>query len=176
MGGASIDECMGPLWQPLIWKELNDIQHLNKTNCYAYMLNIASIGEEKLQPGDSSTGKFENYTCNDIKQRMIDDNPKIMEIDSIDTPIDNDYYKIALVLDEDPNDNDYHFYRQDCNGIWSHKLGTNDITNKDSSGDKIHNPKIANRNYTDKDNLDGHHYNQFCGYFKVPNRTEVIII
>lgn len=175
MNGASIDECMGPLWKPSFWNTLNDVEHLNNTNCYSYAMDRVTFGEEKLQPGESSTGRFEHYTCEEIIQKMMNDNPNIMRIDEIDTPIDSDSYRIALVVDDNPENNDYHFYRQDCNGIWSHKTGTNDVTNKDATGeDTIYNPERADRDYTINGD-DEHHYNVFCGYFKVPFKGETTI-
>ena len=79
-------------------------------------------------------------------------------------PIDRDdvcsegTYKIALVLDPG---NDYHFYRQNSDGTWSHKRGTTEVINIDASGDIIYDPKYANRNYGSIN------YSVFMGYYKV---------
>lgn len=56
---------------------------------------------------------------------------------------------------------DYHFYRKDSNGYWSHKRGLNAITNKDASGNKIRNPEKANRKYNDVN------YKVFVGTFRI---------
>jgi hypothetical protein len=50
---------------------------------------------------------------------------------------------------------DYHWYRRDENGRWSHKPGGTRATNLDNSMNPISNPETANRGpYTD-----------FCGYY-----------
>lgn len=41
---------------------------------------------------------------------------------------------------------DYHWYRQNPDGTWSHKPGATEVTNKDNSGKTIYNPVTANRN------------------------------
>ncbi len=62
-------------------------------------------------------------------------------------------YKVALVVSND----DYHWYRQDSDGFWSHKRGTSSVKRTDESGDLIIDPMLA-----DRDN-----YTTFVGYFSV---------
>lgn len=50
---------------------------------------------------------------------------------------------------------DYHWYRQDSNGCWSHKNGQGPVTNLDDVCQLIRNPK----------NCDRGSYSDFCGYF-----------
>ena len=38
---------------------------------------------------------------------------------------------------------DYHWYRLDCNGLWSHKPGSTSATNLDGDGKKISDPRNA---------------------------------
>lgn len=54
------------------------------------------------------------------------------------------YYSVYLAVDPQ---GDYHFYRQDKGGGWSHKRGNGAVTNKDASNRLIRNPMRANRNY-----------------------------
>lgn len=71
--------------------------------------------------------------------------------------------------------NDYHWYRQDDDGSWSHKPGHSKVINTDSAGNPISNPETANRRTVYKGR--GVHANQavdfvmdydnFCGYFYV---------
>ena len=68
----------------------------------------------------------------------------------------NGYYKIASSVN--PNKS-FHFYRQDKNGMWSHKNGWRKATNKDCDGKLIADPKYSNNGI----------YKVFCGYFLVPN-------
>jgi len=72
------------------------------------------------------------------------------------------YYLVALVMAPGV---DYHWYRQDSNGMWSHKPGNTASTNIDASGLPITNPENANRDYSGSG---GPNYSQFCGYFYVP--------
>ncbi len=42
---------------------------------------------------------------------------------------------------------DYHFYRKDSNGFWSHKPGGLAVSNRDGSNSFIKNPAKANHTY-----------------------------
>jgi DNA-binding LacI/PurR family transcriptional regulator len=54
---------------------------------------------------------------------------------------------------------DYHFYRQDKGGSWSHKPGKTEVTNRDASRNSITDPRRADRKY------EGLEYTEFCGCF-----------
>lgn len=71
--------------------------------------------------------------------------------------------KIALVVDADE---DYHFFRQDTDGMWSHKPGGTPVTNLDAEGRPIYDPKIASRKYDAKGSK--LNYDIFCSYLCVP--------
>lgn len=97
-------------------------------------------------------------------------------------------YKVALVLDiyDDPNvenkveeitlngenvirinpDTDYHWYRQNPDGTWSHKPGETEVTNLDASGELIYDPQVCDRDYT-YDSSSKYNYEVFVGYFAV---------
>lgn len=83
------------------------------------------------------------------------------------------YYKEALFtgsmdpprgadLDKDNSPDkkwfDYHWYRQDKGGNWSHKQGRTPVTNLDSDKKAITDPRVAKRKYD-------YDYKQFCGCF-----------
>lgn len=73
------------------------------------------------------------------------------------------YRKIAVVL-SDPKGrqwNDYHYYRQEKDGTWTHKPGYSQPTNLDAKGKPITDPETANRTYDSED------YSSFCGYLCV---------
>jgi hypothetical protein len=85
--------------------------------------------------------------------------------------------KIAVVVDEK---NDFHYYRQDSNGWWSHKPGAQHVTDKDSYGAKIYNPQLASRCYpkepTENDpKNNGLNYDSFCSFMCIPRDQEIII-
>jgi hypothetical protein len=73
--------------------------------------------------------------------------------------------KVALVVD--PGD-DYHFYRQDSDGWWSHKDGANPVKHVDAEGKRIWDPKTAARDY--RPNGSFLNYTDFCGYWCAPRR------
>ena len=60
-------------------------------------------------------------------------------------------YKIALFVDpiSDSNDAiyDYHWLRQDADGLWSHKRGEGDVTRVDDAGKLIIDPREADLQY-----------------------------
>ena len=63
---------------------------------------------------------------------------------------------------------DFHFYRKNDDGIWTHKPGPRKTTHLDASNLPIQNPQLANRNYGNNLN-----YKDFCGFVCVPrNRTK----
>ena len=68
----------------------------------------------------------------------------------------NDVYSAIEIPDMD-----YHWYRQNPDGTWSHKPGPSLVTNKDESRNIIYDPQICNRN-------DGTtNYSEFVGYYAV---------
>ena len=75
---------------------------------------------------------------------------------------DSGYYKIAYAVDPGRT---YHFYRQDEDGLWSHKDAWRAATRLDASGKVITDPATADRKYS--------HANlkNFCHYVCVPLQT-----
>ena len=68
---------------------------------------------------------------------------------------------VALVI---APGHDFHWYRRDRDGMWSHKPGATEATNLDDSDRPISDPRTADRGA----------YTQFCGFFCVP-RGDVAI-
>lgn len=86
-------------------------------------------------------------------------------------------YKVALVLDPVELGDyyisytdgtvsqygwDYHWYRQDSDGYWSHKPGHSEVTNVDAGGKRIWDPQTADRHA-----IGGPNYSKFGGYLCV---------
>jgi len=67
------------------------------------------------------------------------------------------YTKVALVVAPEFSDatGDYHWYRRDTNGFWSHKPGSTAARNTDDGGRLITSPETASRGK----------YELFCGYY-----------
>jgi hypothetical protein len=154
-------------------------------NCYAYAvsgieknpdLNLPSV------PGTIGGGGLQN---NDIINSLIKDGLKKLENSpgSIPQP-EQGHYLIALVVDNRSGKgfnqagsltqkSDFHFYRLDTDGTWSHKANNCNVSRIDASGQTILNPEFADRDYR-KILINGIqfniNYNEFIGYFQVPNK------
>lgn len=149
-----------PKYEPDIW---NDSSVIKTNNCYAYVLNNLKMRSKKPQPGIfAGIFKKDDYkSCDETFDRVKKDNPEIYKISSTESCKDG-FYKGYLAMDPGK---DYHFYRQDANGFWSHKPGKSAVTNLDSSGNKIVNPSIANRIYKQ------FKYTKECNYMCIPKNT-----
>lgn len=118
------------------------------------------------QPGYASGyGNFpkkHDKGCNNMVSRLWGDNPDVQPI-NFEQRCPNNTSKIALIVDPK---RDYHFLRQDSDGMWSHKPGAMEVTTKDASGRPILRPDKALFIYNNhKDPL---RYTKFCGYHCVP--------
>jgi len=78
------------------------------------------------------------------------------------------FSKIAMVAH--PGE-DYHFYRQDKDGFWSHKDGMNKVKRYDAKGRLITNPQTAARDYRPKGSF--LNYKDFCNFYCVPRRHTI---
>ena len=74
------------------------------------------------------------------------------------------FYKVALVFGMDADGVlDYHWYVQNADGYWSHKIGGLEVSNRDVSDNLIINPATANRNYGGN----GYNYNSMVFFYEV---------
>jgi len=172
--------CNFPNWKPELWNENIPENIKDYTNCYSYALNRFEFNiNDKLQPGQLSGKKYTSMDCNIILKHIKKDLNRndIIKVNNT-TKLDCLHYKIALVLDKEHDDPDYHFYREDNIGEWSHKPGGNFATNKDASDNLITDPQKADRDYSDNkytnDNGEeesGKNYKIFCGYYSIPINT-----
>ena len=162
-------------------------------NCFAYAFNHvemppeAECNEESCvtpfhQPGRKSGypkwSKSHGKRCPDLLARLKADVPELRTA-GFTQRCPAGTSKIALVIAPDKCGNqlerkrpcpeakngDYHFYRQDSNGFWSHKPGATAVTNKDAEGRPIYDPALASRDYGDRLN-----YKWFCSYLCAPKR------
>ena len=140
------------------------------TNCYAYAINNHYIPGTtsfyyKQQPGQYygnsiiapyNKDDLENAIENDFNKYNLQYNTHLIfkkvsrfEICPIGT------YKIAIVR----YDGDYHFYRQNTDGTWSHKPGTSEVRNTDFSAERniIYDPEYSDRGF----------YDDFIGFYAV---------
>ena len=146
-------------------------------NCYTYFLNLKSKDAMELckndfkrhnmcrraQPGYLSgfpTLKKKDYACPIIEKRTLTDNPNIYKLNKMKDKCDPRFYKGAMVV---APGRDYHYYRLNDDGFWTHKPGYKPTTHYDSEHNLILDPKLAARDYGGTLN-----YKNFCGYYCIP--------
>jgi hypothetical protein len=145
-------------------------------NCYSYFLNLHSnkateICKSELnmenycrrsQPGYASgypSLKKKDFNCKEIVKRTLNDNPKMFKVNG-QKSCPEDYYKGAIVVAPGV---DYHYYRLNDEGVWTHKPGYKPSTYLDAKNNIIKDPRTADRNYGPELN-----YTDFCGYTCLP--------
>ena len=145
-----LDGCSVPPYSPAYWNDGGVVQGNN--NCYNYGNNKRT--DTFAQPGEAS-GIFlglQDMQCQKVYNAAVADG--LDPLPASGSCLDNKD-KVALVVDPGT---DYHWYRLDSGGMWSHKPGPGMATNLDNSSNPIANPETADRCggwlcYTD-----------FCGY------------
>jgi len=156
--------------------------YLETNNCFSYALRGNNILKDLVSQCKSKTDCNVNFeqpgaasgernamrkeslrTCDVVKKLTKSDlGPDFMK-SSFYEKCPRGMSKVALVVDKGT---DYHWYRQNPDGTWSHKDGSNPVKNFDANKRKIFNPKQISRDYGDDLN-----YEDFCGFFCV-NRTK----
>jgi len=140
--------CSIPPYAPAFWNDNWMVRFFN--NCYNYGNNKRT--NTYAQPGRAA-GIFlawpDDMNCSAVGNAAIADG--LVPLPASGTCPDTED-KVALVVAPGW---DYHWYRLDNNGMWSHKPGGTPATNLDNAGNPINNPETANRGV----------YTNFCGYF-----------
>jgi len=167
-----------PAYDPAKYNKFKGMKEAQ--NCFAYAFNYKKLPKSCTkrkcskafpQPGRKSGypkwSKVDGKRCPDLIARVIGDIPGVSLTNFTDACPKNKY-KIALVTDEDQ---DYHFYRQDSNGYWSHKPGATDVIRTDATGRAIYDPALASRAYSSS----GLDYDNFCGYMCVPSTRRITL-
>jgi hypothetical protein len=153
-----IERCI-PMYQPAAWNDGNGIQLNN--NCYNYGCDIQT--GTYAQPGRAhgiTVTQSDLNDCTKVRQGAIADGLKPVECDA-GCGCDECQHQVALVVSPGW---DYHWYRKDRDGRWSHKMAWTPATNLDNSGNLITDPRTADRGS----------YTIFCGCFCV-NKSSVVI-
>lgn len=133
-----------PMYEPSSWNGGS----MTMNNCYNYANNKRT--NTFAQPGRASGQTAIGMSCAVVHAAAVRDG-----LEPITDPYDPSY-KTAVALVVAPGE-DYHWYRRDAYGAWSHKPGQTAATNLDNSGSPINDPQYADRGpYTD-----------FCGYFRL---------
>jgi hypothetical protein len=146
-------------------------------NCYEYALalfdpkkteecrtkNICEYAIAGEKQGHKNYTGRRGKSCSDIIMRTMATSNGLLSTHN--HKCKKGYRKIAIVVDQR---RDFHYYRQDSDGWWSHKPGSTEVTNKDSYGAKIFRPDLASRCYKKIKSDDGLNYDSFCCYMCIP--------
>ncbi len=127
--------CDIPSYTPTFWNDGGTVQSGN--NCYNYGNNVRT--DTFAQPGRASTGTAATMSCTDVYNAALADGLEPLPASGV---CEGGQDKVALVVDPGT---DYHWYRLDSNGLWTHKPGQTQATNLDNSGNLISNPETADR-------------------------------
>jgi len=189
-GAGSVRQIKGPTsgfeptYNPNVYNRDKAVQHSH--NCFAYAMGVYDKKkvEECRKNNDCKfhvPGKTKGHaefsgqmgkTCSDVLSRTMADVPSGY-VTNFETVCNPNYSKVAIVVDEI---NDLHYYRQDKDGMWSHKPGGRPVTNKDAYGAKIYRPDRASRCYPRETPEDsGLHYDSFCSYMCVPRTLPIVV-
>ena len=138
----NVAKCAPP-YEPAMW---NFAPTQPNNNCYNYAND--RVTNTFAQPGKYHNAQYTQLTCASVQPAAVADG--LVAAANFTTAVADGFY-VALVIW--PNV-DFHWYRQDKSGCWSHKPGGTAARNTDESGKTIKDPKTANRG----------NYTQFCSY------------
>lgn len=150
-----IDAASHPRYEPGRWNDNGVIQ--TSTNCYAYACNdpMRHVYYDKPQPGQFAgkpVGEMEHSAVRYavMTDDLVRDRRRMQRLiplirlrgDAVPECVVNvpGYYLIALVTAPGA---DYHWLRQDNDGMWSHKPGWGQATDLDSDDEPIYDPRDA---------------------------------
>lgn len=119
-------------------------------NCYNYTNNKDT--NTYAQPGRASGNMATVMSCDVVRQAAVNDGLELIS----GYPSTILGFKAGAALVVAPG-SDYHWYRLDTNGAWTHKPGQAPATNLDNSGNVITDPRTADRGG----------YTEFCGFFMI---------
>lgn len=138
-----------PPFNPSKWN-IPTVQPFN--NCYNYAND--QITNTFAQPGKATGHPIVSPTCAGVQPSAVSDGLTTAANFSTPHAAGSGWYVALVVWPLTGEDWDYHWYRQDNLGCWSHKPGSTPAKNTDNSGNRIADPRTCDRGpYTD-----------FCGY------------
>jgi hypothetical protein len=139
-----------PPYDPAKWNDGGYIQTNN--NCYNYGCDIRT--DTFAIPGRASQLPYIAPDCIDVRALAVADGLQPVPNPTQPNPYPECCHLVALVIAPEV---DFHFYRLDDTGGWSHKVGSTPARNTDEAGNAIVSPETAERGV----------YTEFCGYFYV---------
>ena len=171
--GAKILPMSGDEPQFAKWLWSAKKKFIESNNCYAYAANQFRFHRNmKAQPGNNrkyvTNGEYQNtfINCKSLTDNVLKDaGKKAYSMQDENTACKKGTYKIMLFVAPDPEHNDFHFFRQDKDGTWSHKQGWGYGPSKlDASGKIIFNPRTSDLNYKP------YNYHEYCSSMCIPKQ------
>lgn len=148
-----------PPYDPGKWN--NDSTVRLNNNCYNYANDTITNTFAQPGRGTGTEGPYP-YVCSSTSSAAIRDGLAAIASPDI-SPASG--HVCALVVSTTPGFSDYHWYRRDSNGMWSHKPGKSAARNTDNAGQTISDPRSCDRGP----------YNNFCGFFNtVPGQIQIL--
>ncbi|KAL0477593.1 insoluble matrix shell protein [Acrasis kona] len=151
--GFNLEPIRGPdNWNQSPWQYQN--------NCYNYGNDVRT--DTFAQPGRGTQHKWEENTCTSVFDAAVRDGllPYSDKLPEWEEKPKVGHF-IALVIWPDVN---FHWYKKDIDGYWSHKPGGTAARNVDNSDERIKDPSRADRGP----------YTIFCTYLvSVPSKVQI---
>lgn len=145
-----------PAYAPGPW---NGAAAIASNNCYNYANNRRFTSGAWARPGAGGSQPASTGSCSRIKTAAVADGlARITAVPNGALP--GHGWPVALFIK--PGNSDYHFYRQDRSGRWSHKPGAWPVRKCDQRGDPILNVQLA-------DTLDY----VFCGFLETDSSVVI---
>jgi len=142
-----------PRYEPDFW---NDMQRRRMSNCTAYAANDKRPNNHFPQPGQISGRQYGELSHWQVMRGAISDGFELAGVLPWNVPEPREGRTIvAIVITQDM---DYHWYRLDNDGTWSHKPGSTAARNVDASGKPI----------SALGDADWGRYKDFLGYYYIP--------
>lgn len=137
--------CSTPSYDPSRWNDFSTV--LSGNNCYNYSNDEVTM--TFAQPGRACGAQYTDFVCSVVLEATLCDG--LTALPDPDGACPASMHRVHLVVAPRW---DYHFYRQDDDGLWSHKPGGTQATCLDNSGELITDPELA----------DTGNYTEHCGY------------
>lgn len=149
-----------PSYTPGFWNDYSYQRVAN--NCYNYGNNRRT--DSFAQPGKASGQELTTITVSEIESRCNQDQ---LNITTSSASPPNGQSKIVIYIGLVPNGVggfvwDFHVWRKDSNGMWSHKPGATNATNLHSGGGTISDPASLTTSQRGG-------YDTLVGYFFTPS-------
>lgn len=147
--------------------------HKSKFNCYAYAAGDKANPTEVIGsvPGAAGGEPMKRMTIFDLHAGLTKDGAISVEAPASGLPPPKAGYRLIAGVISPEGNGDFHFYRQEQDGFWTHKPARSEVQHTDAAGKLIEDPRTAARDY--RNNLiNGYkwplNYSQFAGFFYIP--------